>query len=93
MTPHSNHDRSNTTASTPNSALEISDAAEWHRTSQLSDGTPIGRLGAYWYVLDQEGCAISAGYHEIYRDEDGEYKGTRSARAESVVFHAEPDRA
>lgn len=93
MNPHSNHDQNNTAVSVPDSALEISDAAEWHRTSRLSDGTLIGRLGAYWYVLDQEGRAISDGYHEIHRDEDGEYKGTRSARAEPVVFHAEPDRA
>jgi hypothetical protein len=88
----SNPIRNDVTASTPDSVLEISDTAQWHRTSRLSDGTPIGRLGAYWYVLDDDGRAISDGYHEIHRDEDGEYEGTRSARAEPVAFHAESER-
>lgn len=92
MTTHSNPNRNDVTVSTPDSALEIADTAEWHQTSQLSDGTPIGRLGAYWYVLDQDGRAISNGYHEIYC-EDGEYRGKRSARVVSVAFHAESDRA
>lgn len=92
MTTHSNLNRKDATVSTPDSALEIADTAEWHQTSQLSDGTPIGRLGAYWYVLDRDGRAISDGYHEIWCDEDGEYRGKRSTRAMSITFHTESDR-
>lgn len=93
MTTCSNPDQNDTTESIPDSALERSHLEEWHQTSQLSDGTLIGRLGAYWYVLDQDGQAISEGYHEIHRDEDGEYRGTRSARTMPVTFHTEPDHA
>lgn len=65
----------------------------WHATSSLSDGTPIGRLGAYWYILDDDGRAISEGYHEITLDEDGEYEGRRSTRSTRIVVEREPDRA
>jgi hypothetical protein len=58
----------------------------------LRDGTPIGRLGAYWYVLDQDGAAISEGYHEIFLDEDGEYRGRRSAQTTQVSIDTDPDR-
>ncbi len=56
----------------------------WHKTAQLSDGTPVGRLGAYWYILDQNSCAVSDGYHEIWL-EDGTYRGKRSALTETIV--------
>ncbi len=65
--------------------------ARWHKTARLPDGTVLGRLGAYWYILDDDGRAISDGYHEIYLDETGEYKGKRSARSEPVTLHTEPD--
>lgn len=65
----------------------------WHKTSTLPDGTPIGRLGAYWYVLDEDGRAISDGYHEISLDENGEYQGKRSARTERIELYTEPDHA
>lgn len=65
----------------------------WHKTSTLSDGTPIGRLGAYWYVLDEDGRAISDGYHEISVDENGAYQGKRSARTERIELYTEPGRA
>lgn len=60
-----------TSRPTPDSIPKASDPSRWHKTSSLPDGTPIGRLGAYWHILDQDGCAISDGYHEIYCDEDG----------------------
>lgn len=65
--------------------------SRWHQTSSLSDGTPIGRLGAYWYVLDRNGRTISDGYHELYLDEDEDYRGKRNARSERVVLHTEPN--
>lgn len=63
----------------------------WHKTSTLVDGTRIGRLGAYWYILDEDGHAISDGYHEIILDEKGDYKGQRSARSEQIVLYGEPN--
>lgn len=67
--------------------------SRWHRTSSLSDGTPIGRLGAYWYVLDRDDRTISDGYHELYLDESGHYRGRRNARTERIVLHTEPTRS
>lgn len=67
--------------------------SSWHKTSTLSDGTPIGRLGAYWYILDEDGYAISDGYHEIFLDEDGDYRGKRSTRTERIVLQSEPEQA
>jgi hypothetical protein len=67
---------------------EVRTPSRWHGTSNLPDGTPIGRLGAYWYVLDGEGRAISDGYHEIRRDESGSYRGRRNARTERIVLDA-----
>lgn len=65
--------------------------SRWHEKSSLPDDTVVGRLGAYWYILDENGRAISDGYHEIYLDENGNYKGKRSARTEPVTFHTETD--
>lgn len=67
--------------------------SRWHKRSTLPDGTPIGRLGAYWYVLDEQGRAISDGYHEISIDENGEYRGKRSARSEPITLQTESDRS
>lgn len=67
--------------------------SRWHRTSSLPDGTPIGRLGAYWYVLDRDDRTISDGYHELYLDESGHYRGRRNARTERIVLHTEPTRS
>lgn len=64
----------------------------WHKKARLPDDTVLGRLGAYWYILDEDDRAISDGYHEIYLDENGEYKGERSARSEPVTLHTELDR-
>lgn len=74
------------------SESEVRAPSRWHRTSNLPNGTPIGRLGAYWYVLDGEGRAISDGYHEIRRDESGSYRGRRNARTERIVLDAGPAR-
>lgn len=65
----------------------------WHATANLSDGTPIGRLGAYWYILDDDGCAISEGYHEITLTEDGDYEGKRSTRSTRIAIDTKPDQA
>ena len=94
MTMRSNSDSNktgNSTTSTLDSVPEISDRSSWHQTASLLDGTPIGRLGAYWYILDQDGYAISDGYHEISCDEHGNYKGKRSARIEEVVIYNNQD--
>lgn len=76
-----------TSEQTPDSGPEIPDPSHWHKTSRLPDGTPIGRLGAYWYILDEDGSLISDGYHEISCDENGGYPGTRNARTEPVVLY------
>jgi hypothetical protein len=70
---------------------DIAEHSSWHKLSSLPDGTQIGRLGAYWYILDDDGCAISDGYHEIDCDEQGDYNGKRSARTEPVVLHSESE--
>lgn len=41
------------------------DPAEWHKTAELDDGSPIGKAGAVWHLLDENGRSISLGYHEI----------------------------
>lgn len=73
--------------STPKTVTEIADSERWHKTSRLADGTPIGRLGAYWYILDDNGCAISDGFHKIDCDENGDYKGKRSSQTEEIVLY------
>lgn len=65
--------------------------SRWHKKASLPDGTVIGRLGAYWYILDENDCAISDGYHEIYLDKNGDYKGERSAQSEPVTLYTESD--
>ena len=76
---------------TPENSPEISAPSQWHKTSRLPDGTPVGRLGAYWYILDEDGGMMSDGYHEISLDENGGYRGTRSARTEPVVLYHTPE--
>ena len=91
MGRHRRVDTAETTSEQPSGSRE--DDVRWHRTSSLSDGTPTGRLGAYWYILDDDGRAISEGYHEITLDEDGEYEGRRSTRTPRITIDTEPDRA
>ena len=76
---------------TPENNPEMPYPSYWHKTSRLPDGTPIGRLGAYWYILTEDGSLISDGYHEISCDENGGYRGTRSARTEPVVLSTTPE--
>ena len=76
---------------TPENSPKMPNLTYWHKTSRLPDGTPIGRLGAYWYILDEDGSLISDGYHEISLDENGGYRGTRSARTEPVVLSTTPE--
>lgn len=75
----------------PDNISEIPNPLRWHKTSCLSDGTPIGRLGAYWYILDEDGYAMSDGYHKISYNETGGYTGTRSARTEPIALYTTPD--
>ena len=84
-------DPKKTPKSTPDIGTETPDPSRWHKTVQLSDGTPIGRLGAYWYILNEDGYAISDGYHEISCDETGAYNGTRSAQTEQIALYTEAE--
>lgn len=79
------------TKQSSDSRSEISAPSRWHKTSTLPDSTSLGCLGAYWYILNQNGRAISDGYHEISIDENGDYIGLRSGRRERVVLYIEPD--
>jgi hypothetical protein len=72
---------------------EIRDPSRWHKTSRLPDGTVTGRLGAYWYILDENGWAVSTGYHEISCDEHGDYIGARSNHTEPIVLSADHKQA
>jgi hypothetical protein len=76
---------------TPEDGPEISAPSRWHRTSRLPDGTPVGRLGAYWYILDEAGSLISDGYHEISCDANEGYTGRRNARTGPVVLYPTPE--
>ncbi len=49
------------------------------------------RLGAYWYILTEDGSLISDDYHEISLDENGDYTETRSTRTEPVVLSTMPE--
>lgn len=80
---------SDPTKQTPGTGPEIPAPSRWHKTADLPDNTSLGRLGAYWYILDQNGCAISDGYHEISLDEHGDYKGKRSTRSERIMLYTE----
>jgi len=37
----------------------------YQKKAKLSDGTPVGKRGALWYVLDENNRAVSKGHHEI----------------------------
>lgn len=78
--------KTSNSAQIPDSASGGSDLLQWHKTSHLPDGRPVGRLGAYWYILDEDGSIISEGYREISCDGTGGYTGTRSARTEPVAL-------
>jgi len=58
----------------------------WHETGELADGTPVGRNGASWYILDQEtGEPLSDGWHEIRpQSEVGVYR-VKSGATEKVI--------
>lgn len=90
MERHRRVDTTVTSSEQPSGSREKD--VRWHTTSSLSDGTPIGRLSAYWYILDDDGRAISEGYHEITLDEDGEYEGRRSTRSTRITIDTERDR-
>lgn len=78
---------------TGESGYRLPDPDYWHAIAGLSDGTRIGQLGAFWYILDQDNRAVSDGYHTLYCDESGDYKGQRGSRTEEVALYAEPHRA
>lgn len=76
----SNGDREQITQSTNH----LPDPSYWHDRTRLEDGTAIGRLGAYWYILDTDGSACSDGYHTIRVTESGMYEGIRGRRVERI---------
>lgn len=94
MEDHAAH-RQRATSTHPASTTKswIPNPSRWHKTANLPDGTPISRLGAYWYILDHDGHAISEGYHEIYLTENGDYEGKRSARREPITLHPQSKHA
>ena len=48
----------------------------WHERFRLSDGTPVGRVGAMTHIIDpRTGRAISPGFHEIRPLAIGLYEG------------------
>lgn len=49
-----------------------------HDQSTLKDGTPIGKQGALWHILDESGRVLSEGYHKIELADTG-YIGQRGA--------------
>lgn len=63
------------------------DGVDFHETGELVDGTPVGKVGAIWYVLDDDGDAISKGYHQIRVSEDG-LVGKKGSITEPVEFMA-----
>lgn len=69
---------------------ELPNPACWHAISRLSDGTRIGRVGSYWYILNYNDRAVSEGYHEVYCDENGDYRGQRGTQTEQIVLYADP---
>lgn len=57
----------------------------WHDSGTLRDGTSVRKLGSLWYVVDDEGNAISEGYHEIWHS-GGQLLGKCGAKTEPVVY-------
>lgn len=55
---------------------------DWHEEGELPDGTPVGKAGALWFVLDNDGVPVSNGFHEI-RIRDNGYEGKIGARRET----------
>jgi hypothetical protein len=76
--------RNNPTVSDP---VWARDDVSWHDRGELQDGTPVGKLGSCWYVLDEQGNAISEGYHEIRVTEGGGKIGKLGANREPIEWH------
>jgi hypothetical protein len=47
----------------------------FHYTGRLEDGTPVGRLGALTYILNDKGIPVSPGLNSIVKLEEGEHAG------------------
>lgn len=61
---------------------------DWHETARLPCGTRVGKRGSLWYVLDEDGWAISEGYHEI---DAGATRGKRGEVVEEIDLRGKPD--
>ncbi|KYH24606.1 hypothetical protein HAPAU_35890 [Halalkalicoccus paucihalophilus] len=81
------------TRSTSTVESRMPNPTRWHETAHLQDGTPISRLGAYWYILNDDGDVISDGYHEIYLNETEDYEGKRSTRREQITLYTKSETA
>jgi len=69
MTPNPhNEPRHRPDNPTQESRDELPDGRSWHETGTLPNGMRIGKLGALWYLLDEDGYAVSRGYHSISDD-------------------------
>lgn len=77
--------RSNPTVRDP---VWVREDVAFHETGELSDGTSVGRLGAKWYVINDDATPISRGYHEIRVTPSG-LIGRIGAKQEPVVYPAE----
>lgn len=81
--PHTNY------PSNPTKDPDIPDTRNWHETGTLPCGYRVGKLGALWYVLDEDEWAVSDGYHEI--SDDGS-EGKKGASTERVNLRGQPAR-
>ena len=68
---------------------DIPNTKEWHVTCQLPNGWYVGKLGALWYILDEQGWAISEGYHEIC---DEGRAGKLGGTEQRIELRGEPTR-
>lgn len=84
------HPSDKPTNPTKHSRDELPQHTNWHETARLPDGTRVGQLGAMWHILDEDGWAISRGYHEIERAGEG-YRGKLGGKREYIELRGEPD--
>jgi hypothetical protein len=60
---------------------------EFDERGTLADGTTkVGRVDYLWYVLGNDGQAISKGYHQIRVNDEGQLVGKVGANIELVQY-------
>jgi len=60
-----------------------------HQRDTLPDGTPVAKLGALWYIVEDESSnkIVSHGYHEIHVEVPRmAFRGVRGARTEEITL-------